>query len=91
MKIISILLPLISCVFGALSFFLTLTIIFTTGDDILTHKDPQATLISVISLIVVILGYSFIIYRLNKKEDTGYLLVNIGLFVLSFFCMLIVL
>lgn len=66
---IRVIVLLLGCVLGGISYELILNIVFTTGDSILTTYNPWLTIFSSVSLIAIFLGYGILSYLISKKQN----------------------
>lgn len=66
---------------GVVSYFLIISIIFTTGEGIFTQHNPKLTMLSILLLIIIVVSYCVLIIRLSKKEENvKFIFVMMGLY-----------
>ncbi|MNP28811.1 hypothetical protein D3C76_1218050 [compost metagenome] len=83
--ILIILLSLVSCILGASSCILVISIIMSSSNSLVTVKDTPLLVRSLFLLTLILVGYGSFLYWLQKHKLELILILNAGLFVISFF------
>lgn len=86
MKFFKGLLLFVTPALGVVSYFLILNIIFSTGDGMFTQHNPKLTVLSILSLLIIIGGFSTLVIGLSKKRrNIKFIFIIIVLYFLFLF------